>query len=342
MMPSRVDKGGLPIIFAQLAIDAAVARGVPRERLLAGLEMPTGLFGSYISRIPVNLYLALFQRAAELSGSDGGLGYDIGLRVRLPTLGIFGMAALGQLSFRRAVESAVRFQRMVMPITRLRFFVEDDVAVVDFKVDMAVDPALYRDFCEMRLIAAWRSFSSLVGERWPEVEVWFDHPEPPHHARYRERLPRCRFGMGANQVCFPANLLDVKLADGGDPVTAQQLEEQCRRELAQMGDTEDVVERLRNLLRDGSEGYPDLETACARLLTSSRTLKRHLQQRGTSFQQLLDQARCDEACRLLKTSSLSLDRIAERMGYSDPASFSYAFRKWTGQPPGAWRQQQCS
>ena len=45
-----------------------------------------------------------------------------------------------------------------------------------------------------------------------------------------------------------------------------------------------------------------------------------------------------KAVSLLMESRLSLQAIAEQLGYSDTANFSHAFKKWTGQPPGSFRR----
>jgi len=94
-----------------------------------------------------------------------------------------------------------------------------------------------------------------------------------------------------------------------------------------------AVQRVRAELVLGADGYADLSGVSARLLTSSRTLKRHLQQRGTSFQQLLDEARHRDALRLLENPDLEIRQIAAALGYQDPPSFTRAFRRWTGQTP---------
>ena len=35
----------------------------------------------------------------------------------------------------------------------------------------------------------------------------------------------------------------------------------------------------------------------------------------------------------------ALDELASRLGFSDQSSFSQAFKRWTGVPPGQWRKQ---
>ena len=43
---------------------------------------------------------------------------------------------------------------------------------------------------------------------------------------------------------------------------------------------------------------------------------------------------------LLRNPRLQMAEIAERLGFSDPAAFSRAFRKWSGLPPSEWRTAQ--
>jgi AraC-like DNA-binding protein len=48
--------------------------------------------------------------------------------------------------------------------------------------------------------------------------------------------------------------------------------------------------------------------------------------------------RMEEACRLLRTTELTLKEIAARMGYSDVVSFNRAFARHLGTPPGRYRR----
>ena len=52
------------------------------------------------------------------------------------------------------------------------------------------------------------------------------------------------------------------------------------------------------------------------LHTSERTLKRRLQDEGSSFQALLDQARRQDSLRLLAKPTLAIKQVAEAVGYT--------------------------
>lgn len=79
--------------------------------------------------------------------------------------------------------------------------------------------------------------------------------------------------------------------------------------------------------------------AVARELGYSRqTLYRRLKAEGVTFEEVLDGLRRRVALRLLCDEGLSVKEVAWRLGFSDPAAFSRAFKRWTGAAPKAARR----
>ena len=76
-----------------------------------------------------------------------------------------------------------------------------------------------------------------------------------------------------------------------------------------------------------------MEALGRRLGLSSRTLQRHLQKEGTTFQRTLDEVRTELARHYLKQSSMSGAEISFLLGFEDPNSFFRAFQRWTGKTP---------
>jgi AraC-like DNA-binding protein len=70
---------------------------------------------------------------------------------------------------------------------------------------------------------------------------------------------------------------------------------------------------------------------------AERTLKRKLAEQGTSYTELLDRQRHTRALELLRTDA-TIEQVADRLGYSDAANFTRAFRRWTGKSPRALRK----
>lgn len=83
---------------------------------------------------------------------------------------------------------------------------------------------------------------------------------------------------------------------------------------------------------------PDANRIARQLGLSSATLKRRLNEEGTSLRQLKERCRHELALDLLRDRSLSLGEIATRLGFSDTVTFSRAFKSWTGSVPSAMRR----
>jgi AraC-like DNA-binding protein len=79
-------------------------------------------------------------------------------------------------------------------------------------------------------------------------------------------------------------------------------------------------------------------TAC-RLKVSRRSLQRHLAAMGTSYSHLVAEVRLNLACRLLVQSGERIAKIASRLGYAGPSSFSRAFARSMKICPIVYRQQ---
>ena len=66
---------------------------------------------------------------------------------------------------------------------------------------------------------------------------------------------------------------------------------------------------------------------------SRQTLYRQLRAEGTSFERVLDDLRCRMALDYLGAKRVSVNETAYLVGFSDPAAFSRAFKRWTGISP---------
>ena len=66
---------------------------------------------------------------------------------------------------------------------------------------------------------------------------------------------------------------------------------------------------------------------------SRQTLYRRLKAEGVTFEQLLDKLRHRLALKLMRQDHMAVKQAAWRLGFSDPAAFSRAFKRWTGTSP---------
>jgi AraC-like DNA-binding protein len=94
---------------------------------------------------------------------------------------------------------------------------------------------------------------------------------------------------------------------------------------------------MRTLLATGCIGQEEVARAFG---MNRRTFARRLHEDGTTFRELLDTVRFDAARGLLRASAVSLEDVADRLGYADVTAFARAFRRWSGFSPAVWRRKQ--
>src|SRR5204862_6169515 len=110
--------------------------------------------------------------------------------------------------------------------------------------------------------------------------------------------------------------------------------EQCEHTMKTLGVSAGIEQRtLRVVLQH--DGPLSFDGAASALGVSPRTLKRRLAEAGVTFSELLEKARRERALLLLRSPDLSLDDIAEHLGYSTVSNLVRAFRRWTGMTPAA-------
>ena len=89
-----------------------------------------------------------------------------------------------------------------------------------------------------------------------------------------------------------------------------------------------------------SAGHPPIETVAAVANTNVRTLQRRLAVSGRTYKTLVDEVRLAAARKALVESAAPLKAIAFELGFAEQASFTRAFRRWTGQAPSQYRKRQ--
>jgi AraC-like DNA-binding protein len=342
MRLEHLNRPAVPIAYGLLILEIASERGVKRENLLGGSNIPADIWGKADARLSLVQAGGLLFRAMQLS-NDPAFGYEIGLRSKLTSHGFIGYGVMSSPTLRQAIEFGAKFLQLRLPNLSLCVITEGAQAAIAVTETMPLG-AVRQCMFDLFLVGIWRMVPALTdGElrTGAGVELWFDYPQPDYYTRYRDRLPTTRFSMPGNQIRFPANYLDRPL-NSANPVTAKLVSDQCEKELSVLGFNSDFLAQVRARLDHERGGYPDQESLATQLHMSGRTLKRKLQQHGLSFQALLDEARRRDAILLLQNIALSIEEVATRVGYTDRANFTRAFRKWTGLPPSEYREQQRS
>ncbi|MEK1941498.1 MAG: helix-turn-helix domain-containing protein, partial [Pseudomonas sp.] len=162
-------------------------------------------------------------------------------------------------------------------------------------------------------------------------------PAPADSHLYRELLGlEPIFNAEENRLVFASALLDRPLP-GANPQVMQHCEQQCQALLAKRRVRAGLSGRIRDRLLAHPGRLPDMEQLANELHMTTRTLRRRLLEENTSYRQLLEEVRQALAEELLATGALTLEEIAERLGYGEVSNFMHAFKRWKGVTPRQYR-----
>jgi AraC-like DNA-binding protein len=125
-----------------------------------------------------------------------------------------------------------------------------------------------------------------------------------------------------------------------DPVLRAVLEQQAAELASRLPATNDAAYQVRRALAARiASGDVQIGSIARVLATSTRSLQRRLADEGWSYQELLDLTRRDAAKNYLGVSTLSIGEVGYLLGYSEPAAFHRAFKRWNGIGPQAFRER---
>ena len=327
--------GVIPVSILEIASE----RGLDPDAILAAADISIPRSELFESGMTFGQHADLL-RVVEARLADPCLGFELGWRLPPTALGSVGYAILASGTLADALDLLQRFWHLVGRSSTLTLDTEGEVASLSIDLRVAMGPAEEAFVKEVTLVSMVRGALALVPDAAALMELWFDFPEPPQGAYVRERLGSdVRYAMAATQLRFPASFLARRLAMS-NPVGLRAAVKWCEREEQMRGLADSrVTARVQSDLQSGPDGYPTLEQTARKLAMAPRTLRRHLEQEGTRFSDLLETARRRDALRLLDNPDLAVHEVAALLGYVDAANFTRAFRRWTEQTPTQYRRR---
>lgn len=319
---SLLDFAGDPTLAAAAGID------------VAALDDPE-------TTIPLTTYYELLERGAAITG-----GAHFGCRfarhwheqARKIDRGAIGLLMLSSPNLRVMCEHLLRFQR---------YWNSGDVYEVEERGD--------RFTIRYRSWGPWREAHRHMAEKtvadivvvvravepaFQPLAVSFPHAanwEPCELGRMMSVCPT--YGAAWTEVVLPVAVLDKELPTANSALFRLSERYLAIRSAEQPEHADEFTARVRRAVQRAlAQGSCD-QTAVARVLgCSARTLQRRLSNEGTTLRELVDEVRKERARALLE-SRKSIAEVGFELGYSEPAAFQHAFRRWYGVSPKAWAQK---
>jgi AraC-like DNA-binding protein len=358
--------GSVSATYVAGVVDFAEQCGADRALLLCNAGLDPALLVEPDRRLPLDILRAVFDACRDtLEDPSFALRFGVGVSCAQLTLSSALAAARPasasvsdtsprerpSLTLRDALDGLNRYEPLGvdlgMPPHTARYRFVDDRQGVWLEDQRAATghhewPALTE--------SVFARFTTGVRRRGGETIVralQVTHNAPAHAAHlnaYRDafRVP-VEFGAARNALCLDPSYLERPLKPLPAPVQAV-LTRHADAELLRLQRASTWRGRVSALLFaqlqpaagtcTSTIARVELDGICRALAVSRQTLHRRLREEGTTFVALHDDARHQVADGLLREGGITIDALAARVGFSEAAAFSRAYKRWTGRRPG--------
>jgi AraC-like DNA-binding protein len=287
------------------------------------------------TRISHRVATQLLERTVERT-RDPTIGLRAGELVDPGDFEVLEHAARCAANLGDAIRCMSRYFRLVHEAAELSVVEAGDFAELRFHVlDDVRDPPAANDFC----IAAALAFSRRNCTTYePPVVVRLAHARPAYAAQYDRHFgTQVVFDAPFNAMVIHRSRLAVPMRRASPDLLAA-FELQGRHLLEKLEDRQSVTGQGRNdvsaQLRVASVSM--LATA-RRLAMSIATLRRRLEDEGTTFSAIVAEVRRKLAERYLREPRPAIGEIAFLLGFSNVTAFGRAFKRWVGVSPTEYR-----
>jgi len=326
--------GPMPTVASRefrVLVDALAAIGYDTLALLSAIGVDPASVQDLDGRVRCDAYGALIAHAQQ-SRYTPNLALKVATHVPIGAFPLLDYLVLTASTVGEGVRRLARYFSLLASPMRIEFEDTVDPCRVAFE---GADPPF---FAEYSVALAVLHFTEETDGAFRAVDTHLRH-QPDDGVEFA-RVLRCPVHARASWdgIRVSAAVWQLPLRRR-DPILHALLERQADGAVGEApagGLAGEVRRMLRSQLSRGDD--PRIDVVARELATSSRTLQRRLAAEGSSFQQEVEDVRRDAAGRYLTDRTLAIAEVAYLLGYSEPAPFHRAFKRWYGVTPEAFRK----
>jgi AraC-like DNA-binding protein len=332
----RAVAGTVSAGYASHLIQFAVARGADPRALVERTGLRHDQLDDPDHRIPLTSYVALMQVSKDLCNAPS-LALHLGAARDLRELSVVGLICYAAPTMGAALKELNRYGRLVMEVDACVAGERFELVPRDGELWLVDRRTTPNDFPELTE-STWSRFIAETARHFPDATfakaVHVTHPAPAYAAEYQAlwKVP-VTFGCDWNAIAIDPSWLTIELhnpsryAFGVLTKHADKLLEELASAKTARGRVEAV---LLPILHTGDVG---MEQIAASLRISRASLYRQLKEEGMTYEAVVDALRHRMAVYYLSGRKVSVNETAYLVGFSEPSSFSRAFKRWTGASP---------
>lgn len=331
----------VPMRYMQLLLQCLQEWGLEPGRVLA----EAGLQAEYLEARDVLLTQAevdsLLQVAGRISGRSD-LGFELGRRVKMNSHDLLGYGLMSAPDMDGFFRMASRHYHLIIETWTMHYHRWPAGAEVVYTPLVGLSKDSMQFYLEAIALAHQNQMALTLGEHLQPYDFYLSMEAPAHAARYATLAPaRFHFQAGAApgmRVIMPAAMLERPLPLS-NPDVMRDIDARCTA----IGRTPPRggvgwSAYIMMALREAQGTHVTLEDIARRVNVSARTIDRQLKKEGQGFRELSDRVRFERASTLLCAPGSTIAETAARLGFSDAANFSRAFKRVRGMSPGEYQR----
>ncbi len=323
-------------VATRAVVDACVNLGLDTQAILNSAGLSRALIADADARIPAEKADALWMRAFELA-KDTSLALHAAEALPFGAYKVLDFIVANAPTVGEGLTRVLHYFPVVDPRATLTITEQSGDLVITMESKAGALPGPAQEFTFAALVLRSRVCTEIA---WPLRYVDFAM-EAPDNSREHERIFECpiRFSQTRAQLVVSRETWDLPVS-GSNSALFGVLEEHATRLLTELSSAQppSLLDTLRAVLREELGGGDVSAVHVAkRLGFGERTLQRRLGEANTTYVKVLADAREKMACEYLREPGISLTEVAFLLGFAEQSSFTRAFKRWTGNPPGDWR-----
>lgn len=313
---------------------AAERFGLPAAALLRQAKLPATLHVSPDAWLTTAQYFALW-RAVEALADDPAIGLRMTIETETSVYPPATMSAFFARDYRDGLHRLARFKRLCTPEELLLTDINSGCRIaVRWIYTGEPEPDATADVTLAAILELGRRGT---GKHIKPIRIELARPEPISDAHHNYFDAPVRIDCAQNALVMHHADLELPFA-GHNPELLAILEPSLTDALGEIEAQSSLSEQVKILIkRRIASGKPDVADVARELGMSERTLQRRITEQGSSYRDLLDEARQELGRHLLSNKNNAMDEIAFLLGFQDTSSFYRAFHTWEGVTPGQWR-----
>jgi AraC-like DNA-binding protein len=323
-----------PVSKLTTIMDALARDGVPLADALQGLGLSPHALHSVKTRVSVNQVIQGCRNAARLS-PDPHFAYHAGLRFHLSAFGMYGFAILSSTTVRQMTHVATKYYALTTPVLDISFTEEHRYGIWILRPHpyLDIEPWLFKFLVELNLGTLISLHRDVFGQSFAPKQIRLAYGAPRDATIYPQMFGcPVLFERPDSRLVLDGSWLD-RNAHLGHEISHEETVKLCDGLMEQLALRVGLAGKVRELLLMNRTWGMGFESVAHQLHMNERTLRRKLRKEKTSFRQLLDELRMQLTIRYLRDTELTVQEIAQVLGFSGDANFRRALRRWSRVAP---------